>query len=245
MLHIGPHKTGTTSLQQFLHDEVDGLLAAARAWYPTGLVVPTAHSELPLLTVRPERTWPARIRLPETCDAAWLEVARAQVRSWFAEARQPRLVLSHEDLSYLRSDDELDHLRALLGDHPVRVIAVRRDRSDFLHSYASQLHATGFPPSEDPTSFAYVEPDSWVADHDALLAGFRRTFGEERVEVVDYEEAMARDGSVIPALADRIGIPRAALPALDAYRLNQRGSHLQPSPERLAALRRRLAEQAR
>ena len=54
LLHVGTHKTGTTSLQHFLRDEGD-LLASVDAAYPPGFAIPTAHAELPLLAVRPER----------------------------------------------------------------------------------------------------------------------------------------------------------------------------------------------
>ena len=80
VLHIGTHKTGTTSLQHFLHNEVGELLASVDAVYPPGFAVPTAHAELPLLAVRPELMWPARLRLPEVQDPDWLAAARRHVR---------------------------------------------------------------------------------------------------------------------------------------------------------------------
>jgi hypothetical protein len=34
LVHVGTHKTGTTSIQGFLRDENDGLLAASGCRYP-------------------------------------------------------------------------------------------------------------------------------------------------------------------------------------------------------------------
>lgn len=244
VLHVGTHKTGSTSLQQFLRDQDDGLLATVGASYPPGLVLPASHSELPLLAIRAERTWPARLRLPETQRPVWLAMAEAHVRSLVSASDREVVVLSHEDLSYVRHDDELERLRDLLGAPSVRVVVFLRAKGAFLRSYRSQLEATGFALSDDPASFAYVEADSWLVDHAALVGGYQRWFGDGNVEVIDYEDTVARDGSVIPAFAELLGISRSALPPLDPYFLNRSGTHLRPTDEQLAALRRRLSEQA-
>ncbi len=244
VLHIGTHKTGSTSLQHFLRDHRDDLLASVGAAYPPGFLLPTLHSELPLLTVRPERTWPARLRLPETQRPAWLAAAEADVRRLVRSATSEVLVLSHEDLSYLRFDDEIARLQALLAGPAVDVVVFLREPTAFLRSYCEQLTAMEFALSDDPSSFAYVEPDSWLTDYEALLAVYRHGFGPDHVHVLDYDAAMARDGSVIPAFTDLLGIPRPSLPPLDRYALNRTGANLRPSEEQLAAIRRRIIEQA-
>lgn len=244
VLHVGIHKTGTTSFQHFLRDHNDGLLAAAGVRHPEGFLIPTLHTELALLTVRPERTWPARIRFPDTQRAGWQAAAEAHVRRQVTSSAEPVLVYSHEDLSYLRSDDELDRLKELMAGRSVRVVVVLRDRADFLRSYGEQLIATGFELSDELTSFAYVGADSWLVDYDGLLDGYRRCFGADHVTVVDYDETLRRDGSVIPAVAELLGIARSALPSLDLYSLNQEGGHIRLSDEQLAAVRRRVVQQA-
>lgn len=242
VLHVGTHKTGTTSIQQFLRDHNDGLLATAGCSYPTGFLLPVVHTDLPLLTIRADRTWPARLRFPETQRASWMSAARSHVRHQVAAPEPHQLVYVHEDLSYLRFDDEFDRLRALLQGRSVTVVVCIREPAAFLRSYRSQLHGTGFEPSDDPTSFAYLEPDSWLLDHDALLAGYRRCFGEANVEVLDYEALMQHDGTVIPAFAELLGIPRSSLPSLDGYRLNQAGAHIRLSDDQLGAIRRHLSQ---
>jgi hypothetical protein len=245
VLHVGTHKTGSTSLQHFLYDHRDTLLASHGIDYPPGLVIPASHAELPLLAIRSGRMWPARLRFPETQDPRWLAAAAAHVREVLTNARQPVSVLSHEDLSYVRYDDELADLRSVLGDRPARVVVFLRDPERFLTSYRAQLVATGFPVSDDPTSFAYVERGSWLVDHASLLAAYRSAFGPENVEVIDYEEVVQRDGSVIPTFAALLGIQRSSLPVLDGYFLNRSGLQLRPDEAQVTAIRRRLAEQAR
>lgn len=245
VLHIGTHKTGSSSLQQFLRDSDDTLLAQHGFHYPPGLVLPASHSELPLLALRPDRMWPARIRFPETTSPAWLAVAEAHVREVVRACPHRGLVLSHEDLSYARHADELDRLRDLLGEVSVRVVVYVREPIAFLRSYTEQLQATGFGLSDDPGSYAYVRPDSWLVDRDELVAVFAGAFGRDRVEVLDYDAVVAADGSVIPAFAQVLGIAREQLPPLDRYFLNRTGAQLRPSPEQLEAIHRRLAAQIR
>lgn len=243
VLHVGMHKTGSTSIQQLLRDE-GALLASVGASFPAGFLIPSLHSDLPLLVLRPGRTWPARLRFPETDDPAWQRAAADHIRRAVAGAPQPVVVWSHEDLSYVRHDDELSRLRELLGDAPVQVVVYHRRRADFLRSYRDQLQATGFELSDDQSSFAYVQPDSWVADQDAVIETYRRGFGHEHVFVVDYDDALQRDGSVIPSFAELLGIAPADLPPLDRYFLNQSGAQLRLSDEGIAAVRRRAIEQS-
>ena len=242
VLHVGTHKTGSSSLQQLLRDQDAGLLATAGVSYPPGYLLPTLHADLPLLVMRPERMWPARIRFPETQRAGWQAAAEAHVRRQVRATPRRTLLYSHEDLSYVRHDDELHRLRDLFAGVEVNIVVILRDRAAFLRSYREQMEATGFPASDDPTSFAYVEPDSWLVDYEALVGAYRRGFGEENVEVLDYDAIVGRDGSVIPAFAERLGIERTALPPLEPYFLNRSGMHLRPTPEQLADIRRRLAE---
>jgi hypothetical protein len=243
LLHVGVHKTGTTSIQLFLHDQGD-LLATVGACRPTGFLLPQLHAELPLLTLRRDWSYPARLRLPETDAPAWRAAASAHLRAQVASEPE-LLVFSHEDLSYLRHDDEFERLADLLAPRSVTVVVFVRDRTGFLSSYREQLRATGFEPSDDPASFAYVEPDSWLADFDALMGGYRARFGDANVVVVDYDAVMQRDETVIPAFTDLLGIPRTSLPPLDGYFANQSGSQARLTPEQLEAVRRLVVEQAK
>jgi hypothetical protein len=241
VLHVGTHRTGTTSLQAFLRAH-EALLADVQTSYPPGFLIPTVHAELPLLTIRPDRTWPARLRFPETQRASWMAAARAHVRATVTAATNQRLVYVHEDLSYLRHDDELERLRELFEGSAVHVVVVLREPEAFLRSYRAQLLGTGFEPSEDPTSFAYLAADSWLVDHEALLHGYRRWFGDANVTVLDYDAAMGRDGSMIPSITDLLGIERSALPSLEGFHYNGSGSAIRLPAEQLLAIRNDLAE---
>jgi hypothetical protein len=44
-----------------------------------------------------------------------------------------------------------------------------------------------------------MEADTWMADYDLRLMSFRKTFGQDNVHVIDYDEVCGRDGGVIPS----------------------------------------------
>ncbi len=240
LLHIGTHKTGTTSIQEFCRDENPGVLEDVGAFFPAGFLIPTLHSDLALLSMRKKREWPARVKFPETRSVEWLGAAHLHVRAQIEESTVTTLVYSHEDLSYLRFDDEVTRLRGLFAPAEVRIVVFLRDKQAFLSSYRAQLRSMGLPFSSDQRSFAYVEDDTWLTDYDALVDVYARGFGRRNVEVVNYEMAVQRDGSVIPTFAALLGISRGSLPPLGRYFLNRSGAQIQPDARYIAEIRRKL-----
>jgi hypothetical protein len=221
VLHIGTHKTGTTSIQRFLRDHGD-LLRDAGVSFPPGALHDANHVELHMLAMRPGRDTPARRAHPDATGPAWEASARVAIRAAIADAECRTVVLSSEGLWYLRHDDELARLREVLGDHDVEVVVFVREPAAFLASYERTLHELGIPPSDDPGSTAYVGPDSWLVDVEANLSRWRAAFGAEHVTVLDYEACVRADGSVIPAFLARLGVDRLALPDLSGYYVNRR-----------------------
>ncbi len=243
LLHIGNHKTGTTSIQQFCRDENPRLLERVGAFYPPGFLIPLIHSDLPLLSMRAEREWPASLKFPQTRNADWLASAHRHVRSQIEESQATTLVYSHEDLSFVRFDDEVGRLRELLGGTEVRVVVFLRDKHAFLDSYRTQLRSMGLPLSSDPNSFANVDDDSWLTDYDALVDVYARGFGAQNVEVIDYDATVERDGSVVPAFAALLGISKDSLPPLGRYFLNRSGTQIRPDERHVAEIHQRLTSE--
>lgn len=219
ILHIGTHKTGSTSLQEWAYEHRESLALEAGLEIYRGRFG-TNHVEIPLICLRASRNMPARSRLPDWCLEGWQDYTRRHVRSQI-KGPAPSLFVSAEALSYLRHQDELGRLTRLLAPRRVTVVVVLRERTAFLRSYRSQMNAMGFPPSPYPKSFAYVEPDTWLTDYDALLAAYRLAFGEDRVMSVDYEGALERYGTVIPAVMAAAGVPLAQLPPWSDAWLNR------------------------
>lgn len=198
VLHIGTHKTGTTSIQQFLRDEV------GEPEFPRGLFfLPNSHAELMVLAGR-ERLRPQAVNpvisqwLAEDNLARMREQIRAHVCS-----QEPRLIYSFEGLCLLRERAEFERLFGLLDGRAVHAVLYTREAAAYLASYATTLGVMGRPLSQDPESQFYVEPDSWLVDYSGRLALWRAF--ADRVTVIDYDREMREHGSVVPSFAALLG----------------------------------------
>jgi hypothetical protein len=169
------------------------LRAATGLRYYRG-VFGSSHYEFPLLCMRADRNSAMRAREHDWMLPSFRARLRAQIVD---ELNEPGDVLiSAEGLSYLRHDDEVRELRELLAPRVVKFVVVLRNRQDFLRSYREEMAREGFPPSTYEESFAYTNDSTWLTDYPALLRAFSNP------TVVNYEDALDRYGSIIPALLE-------------------------------------------
>jgi hypothetical protein len=217
-VHIGTHKTGTTSLQRWASENRTELASATGLTYYDGLFGPN-HYELAMLCMRTNRNMPMRVRRVDWCLDEWHQEAETHVRSQVARDADS-LLISAEALSYLRYSDEVERLAGLLRPRELVAIAVLREPESFLRSYREMMLELGFPPSRHRTSFAYVADDSWLVDYDALLDAYRAVLGADRVIALGYETAMQRHGSIIPAILEATGFDPAGIPAWEGFQRN-------------------------
>lgn len=219
VLHIGTFKTGTSSIQRYLRDHPD-LLAAHRCRFPRGWMRRDCHLELHMALMRLDRTTSARMQGTDWLDPAWREDVLDQVADDLRAHPNERTILSAEHTGLLRYTNEVRALRDIVG-RDARVIVYLRDPQDFLASMRDQLVKNGIEPSTDPTSHAYVEADSWLADYRSRFHAWRTLF--PRMVTVDYDASVKNDGTVIPSFMRELGIHDDELTDLDAYWLNVRG----------------------
>ena len=218
VLHIGMHKTGTTSIQHWLRDH-ESLLTEHGLRFPRGWLALNNHWELPLTLMRLDRASSPRRRGNEWRNVQWRADVLNQIRLDLARNRGKRTILSAEGLSLLRYDDEVIQLRVVVGD--AHIVAYKREPADYLTSLAAFFVDNDIAPSSDPSAYNYLGPDAWHADFDTLAAVWRRYFS--RVTVLSYEEACAVDGSVLPSFARLVGLP---VTDVSTYRMNARGEGL-------------------
>lgn len=214
-VHIGTHKTGTTTFQHWLRLNENTLtdrygLGVYRGAFPN-------CREVGLACASPDRALPTR-RLSQWVDPEWRNHVAGLVAIQLT--RPQDLVLSCEALSFLRTEDEVVRLAAMLTDRDVQIVATLRNPDDFLRSWTTHLERDRYRLSDDPKSFAYVEQDSWLVDYESLLTPFRRVFGHDRVAVIDYDAAMTEHSSIVPALMTRIVGDISDLPSFDDVRRN-------------------------
>ena len=201
ILHIGTHKTGTTSFQHWLRIHHERLALEHGIDIYEGLF--QNNREIALLCADGSKQYPTMRRIPEWNTEHWQRYVTQHVLSQ-VEGPAETLVIASETLSFLRNPAELSALAELLTTREVTVVVTLRERNDYLRSWAEHLTRDGFTLSDDPNSFAYVQPDSWLADYDSLLAAYRNQFGQESVRVVDYEAEIRAHTSVIPGIMKHV-----------------------------------------
>ncbi len=223
-LHIGLHKTGTTSLQRFLGDQADWLRANGKI-YPnlTNQFGAHTHFGLNIYALDEDRDSPAILRF----RAHGRSIPEYKIR--FREYLNQRLdaepdldfILSNEGLSYVRRPEEIARLGRLFSGTRVLVVLCLREPAGYLASYKKELAKTGIPESADPASSFYCGEDTWLLDYDALIDAYARGFGTENLRYVDYDHEMRKNGNVIPAMLRQFDLDLASAQNLGDYRLNQ------------------------
>ena len=215
-VHIGTHKTGTTSFQKWLQDNEPILLERFGLGVYRG-AFPNAR-EVGLACANVDRLLPVR-NLPQWNNPAWRthvgEIIYAQLTR-----DVPSMIVSAESLTFLRARDEIQRLFDMTSGHDVTILVTLRNPTEFLGSWERHLIRTGYDLSDDPSSFAYVKHDSWLARYDQLIDAYAAVFGRDRVITVDYESANAEFGSIIPALMRNVVDDIARLPDWSHLRLN-------------------------
>ena len=205
ILHVGTHKTGTTSIQSFVTDRHPDRFRAHGIEPYSGRHIPHNHVELHVAAMRPERMSGFKERHAIRVDDAYVAAVAARIAAALAASLHETLFFSAEGVSLLRHPDELARLKALIPVETDIVIALR-ERAGFLASYRAQIGDRASTDPADYEHYRYVADDSWIADYAPRLALLRATFGAERVRTIDYDAAMAADGSILPAFLAAIGM---------------------------------------
>lgn len=218
VVHIGTHKTGTTSIQRYLFERRNALRRQGVGVYEG--VLQTSHVELLLLSQRAERSNAYKFLHPGIDMAGLRRQTETALRDLFAISGMETYVFSAEGLSYLRHRDELMRLKDLICEfvERIEIIVYLREPRSFLSSYRAQLDRLGIPKTEQKDAFNYVEDDSWLVDYDALVKTYLSVF--PCVSVMSYDDEVAKCGNVLPSFANAIG---AELTENDvSYWLNKR-----------------------
>jgi hypothetical protein len=233
LLHIGTHKTGTTSIQHFLRQHV-GVPS-----YPMGLLHPDSHSELAGIAARRERA-DMLTTAPQWVDDSGREQVARHVRAQVTSDVE-RLIYSSENLSLLCHADEVAAVMHLLRGRDVQVVMYTRNPRDFLASYDFTIRLFGLAPPSRPDAINDVSPGSWLVDYQQRIDLWAQ---HAPVTVIDYDEVVARDGSVIPTFAGLLGIEPVdyRLNTTDSLRAEIEAS-LRRDPATLAELHSELAHE--
>lgn len=208
-IHVGTHKTGTTSIQEFLGEHRKELKQHGIDFY-TGEYLANNHVELKLATIGTDRMTMYKMRLlgkiefDDTFKAATFD----RVSRFMKTSRSSTLLFSSEGLSYLFHEDEIRSLKSLFEANAItaKIIMYTRNPEDFLASYAAELKKHPAPQVITRDSFAYVGPDTWLSDYETRMNKFVQVFGAANFLHVDYDEVVKVDGTVITSFLKILGI---------------------------------------
>ncbi|KEO56149.1 hypothetical protein [Thioclava pacifica] len=222
-LHVGTHKTGTTSLQAYLRDHRDTLQAQ-------GLTVLTeVHKKQGEIAVclgfahgilRDGLQTVARMTgaMPKAGSMRAF-LYRAEIRRQLkALPRDGRAVLSAEALCFAREPEEAARLRKVFAKLDLEIVPVIcfRNEADWRASWENELQRFAAQMTEPFGTGTNDIRGDWYFDPAAIMS-FREAFGP--VRRIDFDAAVARDGTVLPALLDALDV--TAQGDLADYRLRQ------------------------
>lgn len=205
VVHVGVHKTGTTSIQEFLHIHRETLRTLSVDFY-LGAYIPSNHVELHVAAMRFGRSSPFKMSKDLTVDETFRDRIRKQVHESVTNSSYNCVVFSAEGLSYLRYEDEMQRLKDMFPESRIDIVMYVRDAAGFLASYVEEMKKHRLPQNIEKDSFAYTGQDSWLIDFESRLSGFRSVFGRQNVITIDYDHELRKAGSVIPSFLGVLGV---------------------------------------
>lgn len=185
-IHIGQHKTGTTSIQSYLKNNRNELEAR-------GLYVPDSlmgfehpsHFILNVYSLAVNRFSSMKEQLIAARGHEFFSNLRRNLEVDIARHYQRAkakgckdIIWTNEGLFLLNSVEEYRALYQLfdLFSSDIVCVCCFRDVSSFRASYIQQHRKTGLLPSDDRDSYRYLEPDSWLFDYERKKQLLRQVF---------------------------------------------------------------------
>lgn len=208
-LHIGSHKTGTTSVQFTFERNRERLLQRGLAWVQ-GETMPNLHQYLVFAD-------PAQI-VPKGYRAA----DAGRLAAVLAAAPADHVFASSENFSFFFTQDAIDELAAALRPHFDRITIIaylrRQDRHAISHHQEGAKperpaegelwgHALTPLPRPAPQQRLYL-------DYDARIAMWEKAFGADNLRVRLFDRAILKQGDIVPDILDVLGVPDEGLERL-------------------------------
>jgi len=176
IIHIGQHKTGTTSIQHYLQQN-RAELSTNGLYVPDSIAGFANESQfiLSVYALNKHRSSPMKDVLLGTNPPEYFDELQdtlvADIARHYENAESQgcnQIIWSNEGLYLLNSLIEYRKLRSLFDDYSVSVVCVCcfRDKDSYSKSYKLQLQRSGIAYSDDKGSYTYVEEDSWLYDYE-------------------------------------------------------------------------------
>jgi hypothetical protein len=199
VIHVGPHKTGSTYLQRCLDRN-------AEVFREQGIHVPTAWRDSP---ENPSHTGLVRpIRQGRAADLA------GAFATW--RLLPDALVVISSETIFECDDEALQALRGLLAEAEYTLVYYVRRWSELIISSWSELMGQGWTMPFPEYLLGLIEHPAAVPaiNLDINLSRLARVFGKERIRLTSYNAVLARGDDIFRHFVrHHLGRPRYALPA--------------------------------
>ncbi|WP_373506290.1 sulfotransferase family 2 domain-containing protein [Aestuariivirga sp.] len=198
VLHIGMHKTGTTSIQNSLKELDDADFYYAR-------VGGTPNHSIPVYSVFAND--PKRHKLNKTRAKMknFVQSARRDLKNSIETANGRTLVISGEGLVRWKRDEiaKMQKFLARNGYDDVDVVAYVRSPAAFLSSATQQRIKGG--------SFKAFEVERSVPDYRGKFKKFDAAFGRDKVRLFKFDPAAFVKNDVVLDFCSKVGIPESSI----------------------------------
>ncbi len=232
LLHVGLHKTASTSIQWTLAQEQNRLLLEQLGiHYPNSW--PSNHSD-PLSTLFADNPQDLIFHVLRGYSVEDIERERESFITQFLEeirvTKARRLLLSGEGVSHLNRSGLVrlrEFLKAVAApDVTIRVIVYVRNPLDMSISMIQQQSRTGMLTAAS----SILRHQEKVKDHfRGDLGKMAAVFGDKALEVYAFEEAKAYPGGPVAHFLHIIGLSQEDIGAMNILRANERISKIASS----------------
>lgn len=187
-LHVGLHRTGTTSFQYSLLEN-ESLLRKHKIeiYKPVNRKINASELGEAVLNAD-KKNLGAKHR-----DDLFLEV-RSKIHDYLEKSNLESLLISGEDLSYIRTDKECSRLKSLFDSEVLEfiILLVLRDPESWFASYRNKINELGEGGTPENNSRAFLDPGGWLTDFNQLINVMKSHF--DHVVVLDYNEEDSLSG---------------------------------------------------
>jgi hypothetical protein len=191
-IHIGAHKTGSSSLQRILAAERESLMAYS-IWHESSAFDLAEHLA-------------NRSPLP----SGELDRLRAEFRERIENRPEDVIIFSgeyffgHPDVCYRNIHAVASDLKAITERYPIRLVACVRRQDEFIQSWYHQRVKMGACETfEDYKHTVGIEGLEW----DRLLAVYEEFFGASNLRVLVMEQLKATGGNLLETYFGGFGHP--------------------------------------
>ena len=194
ILHIGRHKTGTSSLQRFLHINRDRLESLG-VYYPVSGAAPIAHHYIARYFNRR-----ANERFSESEREKHSQAFQNLMHE--VENRSGTVLLSSEGF---QNCNPKSLARGIASDE-IQIFVYIREQVDYLISaYQQKVHATNYTASLEEFS------EGFFVNYDVFLRRWEEVYGKSNIKVRIYSRSYLKDGDIVSDFCQNIGIPDGVL----------------------------------